>query len=103
MTHRIARLSFALAITFVAACRTTPRTGPSSADRPPAYAIVPNPTTIEIAPARDSFLVTPRTAVVIDADASPEVEGVGTYAAQLIASRFGAASQRLAPGAPQPD
>jgi len=103
MTHRLAHASLAFAFVLVAACRTTPRTGPSAADRPPAYAIVPNPTTIEIAPGRDSFLVTPRTPVVVDADASAEVESVATYAAQLIASRFGATAQRLAPGATPPD
>ncbi|HEV8214340.1 MAG TPA: beta-N-acetylhexosaminidase [Gemmatimonadaceae bacterium] len=86
----------------LAACRTGARTAPSIADRAP-YAVVPNPTTIEIAPGRDSFLVTPRTAVVVDANASPEVEAVATYTAQLIAPRFGVMAQRLAAGAPQPD
>ena len=103
MTHRLARASFAIALLFAAACRTAPRTGPSSADRPPAYAVVPNPTTIEIAGGRDSFLVTPRTTVVVGADASLEVEAIGTYAAQLIASRFGATVQRLAAGVTQSD
>jgi len=83
-------------------CRTSPRTAPSGADRAP-YAVIPNPVTIEIAPGRDSFLVTPRTAVVVDANATDEVEAVATYTAQLIASRFGATAQRLAAGAAQPD
>jgi hexosaminidase len=103
MTHRIARVSLALALVLAAACRTPSRTAPSSADRPVLYAVVPNPTTIELPVGRDSFLVTPRTTVVVDADASSEVETVGTYAAQLIASRFGAVAQRLGAGATQPD
>jgi hexosaminidase len=103
MTHpagRTARLLTGALI--LAACRTGARTAPSIADRAP-YAVVPNPTTIEIAPGRDSFLVTPRTAVVVDANASPEVEAVAAYAAQLIAPRFGATAHRLGAGAPQPD
>src|SRR5580765_2671517 len=86
----------------LAGCRTSPRTAPSGVDRAP-HAVVPNPATIEIAAGRDSFLVTPRTAVVVDASASAEVEAVATYAAQLIASRFGATAQRLVAGAVQPD
>ena len=105
MTHRLAHVSLAVASLLVAACRANPRTSPSGADHGPPlpHAIIPIPATIEIAPARDSFLVTPRTAVVVEANASPEVEAVATYAAQLIASRFGATAQRLAAGAPQPD
>jgi len=91
-----------VAATALAACgRIVPRL-PSPAGRPPAYAVVPNPAAIQVSPP-DSFLVTPRTAVVVDADASAEVEAIGTYAANLVASRAGAAAQRLAPGAAPPD
>lgn len=93
----IALPTIALAL---AACRAT--TGPSPAGRPVAYAVVPNPAVIEISPS-DSFLVTPRTAVVVDAAASAEVEAIGTYAANLLASRAGAVAQRLAAGSAIPD
>jgi hexosaminidase len=71
-------------------------------DRPAAYGVVPNPTSIELSPT-DSFLVTDRTRVLVDANAGAEVEAVATYAAALIASRVGATAQRLAPGSDAPD
>ena len=52
------------------------------------------PARIEIA-AKDSFLVTDRTSVYVDAAASPEVEAIGTYTANLLASRAGATARRL--------
>jgi hexosaminidase len=103
MTFRLGPLFLAATAASLAACRTNPRTGPAAAEHTPPYAIVPNPATIELGSPRDSFLVTPRTTVVVDANAAPEVEAVATYAAQLIASRFGATAQRLAAGAAQPD
>jgi hexosaminidase len=66
------------------------------------HSVVPNPSTIEVSRA-DSFLVTPRTVVYVDADATLEVEAIGTYAANLIASRTGATAQRLAADASVPD
>jgi hexosaminidase len=103
MSHPARRaVSLVTGVALLASCRTSPRTAPTAGPRLP-HAIIPNPATIEVAPERDSFLVTPRTAVVVDANASPEVEAVGTYAAQLIASRFGATAQRLAAGASPPD
>ena len=69
---------------------------------PLAHAVVPIPSTIDVSRA-DSFLVTPRTVVYVDADASAEVEAIGTYAANVIASRAGATAQRLAAGASAPD
>ena len=93
--HSIAMLAFALA-----ACGR-PTTGPTAATGPLAHAVVPIPATIEISRA-DSFLVTPRTVVFVDADASAEVEAIGTYTANLIASTAGATAQRLAAGARRP-
>lgn len=105
MQNRIAGSRFtiaaAAAIT-LAACRGAPVTGPTPAGARPAYAVVPNPATIEVS-RTDSFLVTPRTVVYVAADASPEVEAIGTYTANLIASQFGATAQRLAAGAAAPD
>jgi hexosaminidase len=51
----------------------------------------------------DSFLVTSRTVVYVDADASAEVEAIGTYTANLTASRAGATVQRLVAGGALPD
>lgn len=86
----------------LSACHRAPVTGPRPSGAPLAYAVVPNPASIEVS-RTDSFLVTPRTAVYVSADAPAEVEAVGTYAASLIASQFGAAAQRLAAGATAPD
>ena len=52
---------------------------------------------------RGTFTLTSRTAVVIEASATPEVEAIGTYAADLFASRAGATAQRLASGTAVPD
>jgi hexosaminidase len=89
--------SLALAVVALAACRSTPVTRPAPSDHAPAYSVVPNPATIEVSRS-DSFLVTPRTIVFVPVDATPEVEAIGTYAANLIASRAGATAQRLAAG-----
>ena len=86
----------------LAACRSTPTTRPVPADRTVAYSVVPNPATIEVS-RTDSFLVTPRTVVYVAADATPEVEAIGTYVANLIASRAGATAQRLTAGVSAPD
>jgi hexosaminidase len=96
-----APFSFIAAI-MLAACGRTAVTAPGPATRPPAYSVVPNPVTIEISRA-DSFLVTPRTIVFIGADASAEVEAIGSYAANLIAPRAGVTAQRLVAGAAIPD
>jgi hexosaminidase len=66
------------------------------------HSVVPNPATIEVSRA-DSFLVTPRTVVFVEAPANDEVEAIGTYAAELIASTAGARSRRLPPGSALPD
>ncbi|HVX38692.1 MAG TPA: family 20 glycosylhydrolase [Gemmatimonadaceae bacterium] len=90
-----------LAAVVLAACHRG-ITPPIPVRGPLPYAVVPNPATIEVSK-KDSFLVTPRTGVFVAADASAEVEAIGTYAANLIASRAGATAQRLAPGATPPD
>jgi len=84
------------------ACRHAGVTAPVPAGQPLGYSVVPNPATIEVSRA-DSFLVTPRTIVFVAADATPEVEAIGNYAANLIASRAGVPAQRLAAGAAIPD
>jgi hexosaminidase len=85
----------------LAACGRAATT-PTPAARPLAYAVIPNPSSIEIS-APDSFLVTPRTGVYVDADASAEVAAIGTYAANVIASRSGDTARREMPGVPIPD
>ncbi|HEX4683526.1 MAG TPA: family 20 glycosylhydrolase [Gemmatimonadaceae bacterium] len=82
----------------VAACNR-PTTNPTPVFHPPIQAVVPVPATIDISPA-DSFVVTPRTVVYVDPDASTEVQAIGDFAAQLIASRFGATAQRLTSAVP---
>jgi hexosaminidase len=81
----------------IVACTSRHPTGPSPA-RPPAHhiahAVVPMPAQIEITPS-DSFLVTDRTIVYVDANAPSDVEAVGTYAANLLASRAGSVARRL--------
>ena len=85
----------------LAACRA-PIGRPGPAEAPVLYSVVPNPATIDVSRA-DSFLVTPRTVVYVAADASPEVDAIGTYTANLIAPQFGDTAQRLAAGASAPD
>ena len=94
-------LVLAGAVLALSACRA-PVSGPSPVSGPLAYSVVPNPATIEVSPT-DSFLVTPRTTVYVPADASPEVDSIGSYTANLIAPQFGASAQRLAAGASAPD
>ena len=84
----------------LAACRAT--TGPSPATRHLAHSVVPNPSTIEVSRS-DSFLVTPRTVVFVEAPVTAEVEAIGTYTAELISSTAGARSRRLPPGSALPD
>jgi hexosaminidase len=98
------RASFVLiAAIALGACRATIATGPTPVgDHLPTHAVVPAPATIEVSRA-DSFLVTPRTIVFVAPDASPEVEAIGSYAANLVAPRAGVTAQRLAPGATIPD
>ena len=95
---------FPLVVSAIAlsACHRAPVTGPAPSGAPLAYAVVPNPSTIEVS-RTDSFRVTPRTVVYVAADASPEVQAIGTYAANLIASQAGDTAQRLAAGANAPD
>lgn len=97
---RLRHLILALVVASAAACNRGPAVGPSPAEAPVAYSVVPNPTSIQIS-APDSFLVTPRTVVYVDSAASAEVEAVGTYLANLISNRVGATAQRA--GASTPD
>jgi hexosaminidase len=89
------QLALLVAATALAACHSAPAIAPAPTptDRPTTIGIVPNPVTLELSPS-DSFLVTPRTAVYVDANASPEVEAIGTYTANLISSVAGATARR---------
>ena len=86
----------------VSACRRAPTAAPKPAGPPLAYSIVPNPATIEVSRS-DSFHVTPRTIVFVPGDATPEVQAIGTYAANLISSHAGDTAQRIQPGASAAD
>jgi len=79
-----------------------PSTAPSPANRRLAPAVIPAPVTLAVSRV-DSFLITPRTGVYVDSLASAEVQAIADYTANLIASRAGAASRRLSPGAMLPD
>jgi hexosaminidase len=80
-------------------CARTPSTTVTPVEPPLAHSVVPAPERIEITPA-DSFLVTPRTAVYVDASAPVEVEAIGSFAANLISSRANAVAQRAAGSIP---
>src|SRR5579872_5355045 len=97
MNRTLTPLAIAVALT-TTACRGPVGTRPAPALPPMRHDIVPVPSTIQVSPA-DSFLVTPRTVVYVDAGASPEVASVGDFAAAMIASQFGAHAQRLGGGA----
>lgn len=98
---RLRLLQACAAFALFAACRG-PVTGTTPAIAAPAYAVVPNPASISLS-RTDSFLVTPGTGVYVDAGASAEVEAIGTYAANMIASRAGASARRLSAGQLAPD
>jgi len=105
----LGRLAIAAALGLASACSRVPPTRPAPApgpapapEQPPPYTIIPAPANVTLVPG-DSFLVTPRTAVYVDTTARAEVEAVGTYAANLIASRAGATARRLAAGVQAPD
>jgi hexosaminidase len=91
-----------LALTLAACTHSVATTSVRPARTRPPYAVVPAPAMIDISP-RDSFRVTDRTAVLIDSGASPEIQAIGDYTANLIASRAGATSRRFATGTAQPD
>jgi hexosaminidase len=93
---------FAIAALALGACQRAATSTPTPVDQPLDHAVIPIPSTIEVTRA-DSFLVTPRTVVYVESGATPEVEAIGTYAADLIASRVGATAQRLAAGSSAPD
>ena len=63
--------------------------------------IVPAPATVSMSPG--TFTITPRTRVVVGSNAPADIEAVGTYAADLLASTAGAAAYRLRPGETTPD
>jgi len=83
----------------VSACRAPVGIRPAPAVTPMLQTVVPAPSNIQVTPT-DSFLVTPRTVVYIDAGASPGVASVGDYAAGMIASEAGAHAQPLGRPAP---
>ncbi|HEY4218661.1 MAG TPA: family 20 glycosylhydrolase [Gemmatimonadaceae bacterium] len=94
-------VALAVAALSVSACRGRVA-APVPTSAPLVHAVVPNPASIELS-RTDSFVVMPNTGVYVDAAANPEVEAVGTYAANMIASHAGATAQRLATGQGTPD
>jgi hexosaminidase len=103
MNHRhihLARIAL-FVVTVLTACTHPSASAPGPAvlpaSAPLSQSVIPAPATIDITPA-DSFLVTDRTPVFVDANAPADVEAVGTYLANLIASRAGATAQRVATG-----
>jgi hexosaminidase len=98
---KLAAASTVLFAAAFAACYR-PVTGPSPANRRNAPAVIPAPVTLAVA-SRDSFLITPRTGVYVDSTAGAEVQAVGDYAANLLASQAGVTARRVAPGAVLPD
>src|SRR4051812_7340340 len=94
MPHALRQLSLSLgAAVALSACRAASTTAPRI-DRTVRHSIVPAPSSIDLSPT-DSFQVTPRTIVYIDASASSELQAIGDYTANLISSAFGATAQRL--------
>jgi hexosaminidase len=95
MPHALRQLSLSLgAAVALSACRAASTTAPRGVDRTVRHSIVPAPSSIELSPT-DSFQVTPRTIVYIDASASPELQAIGDYTANMISPTFGATAQRL--------
>ena len=100
---RLQSIALVAAALALAACRRVVSPGPTPPPtRPLAQAVIPAPSSITIS-APDSFLVTQRTIVFVDADASSEVEAIGTYTANLLSSTAGATAQRLAAGSAPSD
>jgi hexosaminidase len=71
-------------------------------DNRASHFVVPAPLTIDVSPT-DSFPLTPRTAVYVDAAASPEVQAIGDYTANMISLVIGATARRLPVASPTPD
>ena len=82
-------IALSLAAATITACRHAAPTAPTPVAI--SHAVIPNPASITVS--TDSFPITPRTGVYVDADATPEVEAIGAYAANLftLASRRGPA------------
>jgi hexosaminidase len=95
------RRAGALAAAVLASACNRPILTGASPSSVPAPSVIPAPASLSMA--RGAFTLTARTAVVIDASATPDVEAIGTYAADLFASRAGATAQRLAAGTGVPD
>ena len=64
--------------------------------------VIPRPV-IDSVSETDSFQVTPRTNVYVDASATPEVQAVADYAANMISNVIGTPAQRIATGVSAPD
>jgi hexosaminidase len=65
-------------------------------------AVIPRPVLDSISDV-DSFQVTPRTAVYVDAAAPAEVQAIADYAANMISTVIGTPAQRLQAGSSAPD
>ncbi len=90
-----------IAIVAIAACRAPTAVVPKP-DVGVRMSIIPAPVTAEISPT-DSFTVTPRTAVYVDAGAPQEAQSVADYAANMISTVIGTPAQRIPAGGSAPD
>jgi hexosaminidase len=80
----------------IAGCARAPRTSPvPTTTRAAEHAVIPAPASVHLALA-DSFTIDSATTVVIDRDASAEVERVATYLSALLAPAGPATPRRLA-------
>src|SRR6478672_1452430 len=77
----------------------------SVAPRPDVRAgmpIVPAPVVADVSPT-DSFSVTPRTTVYVDASSPADVLAIADYAANMISTLIGTPAQRISAGGSAPD
>jgi len=93
-------LAIVAALSF-SACRSSVSPSPRPVDRA-RYSVIPVPVTIDVSPT-DSFLLTPRTGVYIDAGATAEVQAIGDYTANMISLVMGATARRITADNVAPD
>jgi hexosaminidase len=96
-----ARGRSAIAVIAIVACRA-PTTAVPRPDGGIRMRIVPAPATVDIS-ATDSFTVTPRTGVYVDAAAASDIQAIADYAANMISTVIGTPAQRIAAGGSAPD
>ena len=97
---RVTSLTFVSAMA-LSACRGIVSPSPRPTDRA-RHSVVPAPVTIDVSPP-DSFPITPRTTVYVDAGANAELQAIGDYTANMISLVMGATAQQLTAGSVAPD